>query len=164
MPVRSEGGKSRRWGRVVELPRETGDILTVPRGNPNEAQLLNKITHPTPCTSLSPGENGEVLTVIFRGGPKSSRLNLKNKFSKPGPTWLQNAFKQATHIPILRVGWLLNLYDVPDYFKLGFSREESGTNGHLLGPRTSAASKKQRSTPSWRGNTNTVSVLDIEEA
>ncbi|KAG7230629.1 hypothetical protein INR49_025346 [Caranx melampygus] len=45
-------------------------------------------------------------------------------------------------MPPLKVLWLHNLYDGPDYFKLDLSREESGTNNHLLGPKTSAASER----------------------
>lgn len=78
------------------------------------------------------------------------QLNLKNSFLAPPPAARTGKGGGRDHrkpsnrqhkILIVKVCWLLNLYDVLDYSELGLSWEESGTNNHLLSPKTSAASE-----------------------
>lgn len=70
MPVHSEGGKSRRWQRVVELLRETkGEISTVSNGNPNEALNSQQNNPACPLNPQPPGEEGTL---------RAFQLNLKN--------------------------------------------------------------------------------------
>lgn len=83
---------------MVELPRETGGISTVSRGNPNEAQLLNKIIHPTPFTSQRPGDEGELLK-FYRSSSEEDR-SLPSEFEEPVlRTWtdmVAEALRRAT--------------------------------------------------------------------
>lgn len=84
----------------------------------------------------------KVFTLIFRGG--SEPPNWIWRASSPnldGHGYRKPSNRQHT-IPMRKVGWLLNPYDVPDYFKLGLLWEESSTNNHLLGPKPSAASER----------------------
>lgn len=80
MPVHSEGGKSRRWQRVVELLRETkGRSQRSPMGI--QMRLNSQQNNPaSPLNPQPPGEEGTLSHLQMR--IEAFQLNLKNLFSK----------------------------------------------------------------------------------
>lgn len=136
MSVQSEGGKSRKWQRVVELLRETEGRS---RGNPNEAQLPTKpSSQPLQPTASRKGRN-----AFFTWGSKLSSWIWRTCSPNLQRTWLQKAIAQATQNPHVK-SWLVAQ---PASFEFGLSWEESGNNNLPLGPKNlSSLWRKQQST------------------
>lgn len=142
MPVQSEEG-SREDGGVWSSCRgkQRGDLNGLFMGI--QMRLNSQLNNPT--NTLHPKASRKVFKVVLRWGSKLFSWIWRTRSSPPARTCRGRDNRKPSSrrhkILILEVCWLLNLYDVLDYSELGLSWEESSTNNHLLGPKTSAASE-----------------------
>lgn len=138
MSVQSEWGKYRRWRRVVELWRETGEISASLMGIQKRLNSQQYTSNNPLHSSLQErgGKLFECLHVVLRRVSQLSSSIRRTRSPNLGGHDYRKPWNRQHEILMLKV----NLYDVPDCFKLGSSWEESGTTHHLLGPKASEAS------------------------
>lgn len=146
--------------------REDGGVWSSCGGKQERSQHLSweskwgstpdSIIQTTPFTSQSPGKKRKVFTLVFRWGSQLSSSIWRTVSPNLDGHDYRKPLDRRDKILMLKVGCLLNLYDVPDYFKLGLSWEKSGPNDNLLGLKTSEASEgsSSRHTLSKRKSTH----------